>query len=393
MAVSASATLSPSPLRSGSKPSHAVEAVAQTQFWLRTKGLTASALPIDFRSANEDAGKSDIANLVMTLPSTRARQLDSKKLKALAQTWKQATTPGISADAPSNGVLDALLDRNPGLFADLRRLPVNAVAFYWPFHLEPLGRWGIYIFVDRLVEYSNGVKFAAPFFQEKSVSVLLHLVLFEIFHHEFYHHLVECAATTIEILADALGADIPGYIAYRRKVWEKAFKQHAHDPLEEALANAYAYHALGFISRVKVGYKDALVGSYQRNLSRFWLKEAAGYRSAGHYLSGAQIVGNSVLLAMILGRKPHPGLLQVAQSVMPSGYTAYVPKPDIPTYLVGSPEVLDLFHQLVPAPNETYCHLFWPFDTAPVERLLNARYQQIQAEKAAAKAARDKSRP
>ena len=116
---------------------------------------------------------------------------------------------------------------------------------------------------------------------------------------------------------------------------------------------------------MKTGYRDALVGCYQRALHAHWQREGPGYRNAGDYLSGAQIQGNSELLAMVLGCDPqdwHPALEQVAQSVMPNGFAAFIPKPDIPTYLVGKPEEIAAFHTLVPAPNETYCHLFWPFD-------------------------------
>jgi hypothetical protein len=67
-----------------------------------------------------------------------------------------------------------------------------------------MDRWGIYIFVDRLLNYAEQVRFRAPFFPDVSKELFMHLVVFEIFHHEFYHHLVESAATTLEIVADAL---------------------------------------------------------------------------------------------------------------------------------------------------------------------------------------------
>jgi hypothetical protein len=137
---------------------------------------------------------------------------------------------------------------------------------------------------------------------------------------------------------------------------------------------------------VKTGYRDAVVGSYQRNLEVQWSHEGPGYRNASAYLSGAQIRGNAELLAMIVGRQPHRSLDQVAQSVMPNGFAAFVSKPDIPTYLVGKPEEIAAFHRLVPAPNETYCHLFWPFDTSKIDILLKARHAERKAAARAAKA-------
>jgi hypothetical protein len=205
--------------------------------------------------------------------------------------------------------------------------------------------------------------------------VFLHLVLFEMFHHEFFHHVVESAATTIEILAVQLGATVPAYLDYRRKVYDRTFVWHPHQPLEEALANAYAYNSLSFISRVKTGFKDYLVQLYQAGLKRHWLREPEGYRDAEHYISGGQVAGCTDLLAMILGTEipAFEALERIARSVMPNGLTAYVSKPDIPTYFVGKPELVNQFYDLVPSPNETYCNLFWPLNTEAADRLVRER--------------------
>ena len=41
------------------------------------------------------------------------------------------------------------------------------------------------------------------------------------------------------------------------------------------------------------------------------------------------------------------------------GHSAYAQKPDIPTYLIGDESSITRFHDLVPAPNETYTRLHW----------------------------------
>jgi hypothetical protein len=128
-----------------------------------------------------------------------------------------------------------------------------------------------------------------------------------------------------------------------------------------------------------------LVGSYQKNIRAYWLKEGPGYRDAANYIDGEQIPGNGDLLAMLLGRKPHPGLLQIAQAVMPNGFSAFIRKPEIPTHFVGSLAEIDALYALVPAPNETYCELFWPLDTSRVDVLLKARQQQRKDAKIKAK--------
>lgn len=79
---------------------------------------------------------------------------------------------------------------------------------------------------------------------------------------------------------------------------------------------------------------------------------------------------------MMLGRSEpayNDELVRIASSVMPNGFTAYVSKPDIPTYFVGKPELVAKFYDLVPSPNETYCNLFWPIDTEAADRQVRER--------------------
>ena len=368
--------------------SRAEETLAATCDWLRSKRLTAETLPIDVRDVGTGQALLDPAQLVLGLPMDRARKWKKGELDELTKRWREARrdrAQPVFGVAPHQK-LDALLNRKERrVLLDFRRLPVNAIAFYRPFHLEPIDRWGIYIFVDRLLAYARRLKAVAPLFPGVSQELFLHLVLFEMFHHEFYHHLVESAATVLEILADAGGLPFPGYLAYRYAVHAGAFPWHPHQPLEEALANAYAYNSLGFISRVKTGYRDALVWHYQRALFPQWRTEGPGYCEAESYIEGDQVAGNAQLLAMLLGRPEHPRLEQVAAAVMPSGFSAFVGKPDIPTHLVGSPEEVKAFHEMVPAPNDTYCNLFWPLDDGPASRALRERHEENEARRRALK--------
>jgi hypothetical protein len=67
---------------------------------------------------------------------------------------------------------------------------------------------------------------------------------------------------------------------------------------------------------------------------------------------------------------------------MPSGNSAFLQKPDVPTYLVGRPAALTKFAELIPAPNETYTSLFWLGDTSPVDEYLRERKKkEAQEEK------------
>ena len=107
-------------------------------------------------------------------------------------------------------------------------------------------------------------------------------------------------------------------------------------------------------------------------------EEPAGYRSAGTYIDGAYVSGAAQLLAMLLSSPdPDPAsLMLLAKTVMPNGNSAFLQKPDVPTYLVGSHDALIDFGRLVPAPNETYTSLFWLGDTSSVDDYLQKRKKE-----------------
>lgn len=227
--------------------------------------------------------------------------------------------------------------------------------------------------------YLNKVSFKPAAAHE----TLMHMVLFEIFNHEFFHHLVESTATTLEIISAAQGEPQPLYLMHRRSQRENEFRHH-HAPLEEALANAYAYNALSFISRVKLSFKTVSVRAYQRAVANHWRVEPAGYRDAAHYVGSAYVDGAAALIGQIL-QKPYlmheVPLASIAKHVMPSGFSAFVAKPDIPTWLVGNVDELRCFDALVPAPNEAYTQLFWPYDTSQYDNFLQVKSDEERAQR------------
>lgn len=81
-------------------------------------------------------------------------------------------------------------------------------------------------------------------------------------------------------------------------------------------------------------------------------------------------------------------LAVIAKHVMPSGFSALLAKPDIPTWLVGSPEQLQLFNRLVPAPNEAYTQLFWPYNTDSIDTYIVQKKAEEKARKVALDVAR-----
>ncbi|MCU0835999.1 MAG: hypothetical protein MUC77_16450 [Chromatiaceae bacterium] len=263
------------------------------------------------------------------------------------------------------------------------KLPADAMAFYRPFHFPPFDQWGIYLLVGPLLEYHKRLRTLAGRLNLYSNEILMHLVLFEVFNHEFFHHLAESAATFLEILAAARGDVEATYLSYHQDVRERYFPD-PHAPLEEALANAYAHNALSFISRIKTGYKTAVVKSYQEALKLHWQYEPPGYQHAGYYIDGAYVPGGAHLLAQMVGDPEavdQAPLSCLAKHLMPNGFTALAQKPDIPTYLVGSEADVKQFNLLVPAPNEAYTQLFWPYNTTAIDHYVQQKKAEEKAKK------------
>lgn len=320
------------------------------------------------------------------VPCQRAERIRKPELDALRKEYLAARKASTLTPAALNAVWKEYKDPRSAIKAlDIQRLPADALAFYRPFHFAPYDEWGIYLMVDRLLLHCRNL---SRTFKDKlfafNLETLLGCVLFEVFHHEFFHHQTECAATTIEILSAAFGTPRPVYKDY----WDNRFEhtglgRHPDHPLEEALANAYAYNSFSFLSRTQIGYKLVWVKLYQKVLEKCWPLEPPGYRSAASYIKGGYVDGGAQLLAM-LGASADldpASLLLLAKTVLPNGNSAFLQKPDVPTYLVGDEASLKEFRHLVPTPNETYTSLFWLGDTSHVDSYLQKRKQEEAASK------------
>ena len=234
--------------------------------WLSKHGLTNTAAVFDHAEDTFLPGADLRESVALAQPTNRhaSRPLTLEKFRELKERSKEIT-----------------LEHNPEeLWAALRnveenvrllnweKLPADAMAFYRPFHFAPFDQWGIYLLIGPLLGYhhelvrqSRQCKLFAP-------GVLMHLIVFEVFNHEFFHHLVESRATTLEVLLAAHDIVVPVYLRHRSRQVSNTFN-HLHAPIEEALANAYAYNALSFVCRVKVGFKTRTVNAYQRALERY----------------------------------------------------------------------------------------------------------------------------
>lgn len=342
--------------------------------WLLRNGLTAKAYAFDKEAHQEEQAWAVSAASVIGVPAHRAEGRTRAELKQL-QDKASASPTGVSHPDRWQSIWSEL--RNPEQAVrhlDVARVPADAIAFYRGFHFEQCDQWGIYIVVPRLLRYCSDLTRSLGSLKAFEPSVLASLVLFEVFHHEFFHHLVECTATTVEVLWPAPDrAPNPIYLNYRRGSWQAVLGRRADDPLEEALANAYAYNSFSFMSRVQGGYLAGVSRLYQRALERHWACEPPGYRDAAPYVNAGRLDGARMLVERILctsGECQKLPIRMLVDAVFPSGHTAFWQKPDIPTYLVGTPAELEAFERLVPAPNATYSNLFWQHDTGPLDAFI-----------------------
>ncbi len=361
--------------------------------WLQGNGLTYNGERFDRPSSASPLGPQELDNGLALAQATgrhASQPLTSEELKKLKDSFKDVS-PGVSQEALWGAVLDASSSIRS---LSWQKLPAEAMAFYRPFHLPPVDQWGIYLLIEPLLNYHNELLRLSQSLRLFSAETLMHLIAFEIFNHEFFHHLVESTATTLELILATQGEPQPVYLRHWHQQANNHF-EHPHAPLEEALANAYAYNALGFISRMKVGCKTASVKAYQQAIIEHWHFEPAGYRDARHYKGGGYIDGGTQLLAQLLNQ---PTIAEqvpisiIAKHVMPTGFSALMAKPYIPTWLVGSPEQLKLFNQLVPAPNEAYTQLFWPYNTDIIDTYIAKKKEEEKARKAALKAAQTQAK-
>lgn len=365
--------------------------------WLSREGLTQKGGEYELNGKTEaDDLLPPDSYIVLGLPSQRSARKGKEELKHLKQEKGNAFTQALEQRDRQKMWQESRNSENAIRELNIQRMPADALAFYRPFHYPPYDQWGIYLLVGRLLRYQEILRTSLGKLHTFSPETLAGAVLFEVFHHEFFHHLVEATATTIEILYASLeNSPCRLYLDYRSHQYEATLGEHPHKPLEEALANAYAYNSFSFMSRVKVGYQSIYVSLYQKALEKCWPREPAGYRAAGHYIKGSQRNGAKQLLAQLLGTKGQPcgvPLGMLAEKVFPSGHAAFFAKPDIPTYLVGTENELTRLDALIPAPNETYTSLFWPGNTTRLDDFIQRKKRiEREAKKQAKKQAKKHS--
>ncbi len=175
--------------------------------WLETEGLYAQAHTMDVRPGElqddecYDGTSVAIAQATQRNPIVRNTQ---KELKTVKEQYKKKIPDGVSEESVWGAVQDPYSTVRA---LNWQRLPADAMAFYRPFHYPPFDQWGIYLLVGSLLSYFSRLQKISANLKLYSPEVLMHLVLFEIFNHEFFHHLAESTATNLEILSAPVKAE------------------------------------------------------------------------------------------------------------------------------------------------------------------------------------------
>jgi hypothetical protein len=169
-------------------PSHGELAWDELLEWLIGKGLTSRAYAFD-RGQEHGPLLTENHVSVIGVPSHRAEAKTRSELKALRDKAAKSTTM-IGQKESWQAIWSELRDPEAATRQlDIARIPADAIAFYRAFHFEPLDQWGIYIVLPRLFDYCSQLENSLGRLKAIDRSVLMSLVLFDVFHHEFFHHL------------------------------------------------------------------------------------------------------------------------------------------------------------------------------------------------------------
>jgi hypothetical protein len=152
----------------------------------------------------------------------------------------------VEGDTEDRGTLPSALDASK-----LGDVNPDVLAYYLPYHYYRRETWGVYMRAEGIAQLAQGLK-GEPL--ESRDAALLDAARWILYEHEYYHCVVETAATKAELIASSS--------VYGPYLSDVAGGQH-----EESLANA---HALGVAHRRFSNLATAL---------RAWMsRQPAGYR-------------------------------------------------------------------------------------------------------------------
>lgn len=355
--------------------------------WLEQNQYTAGAKEFwEFNLVDNDPSVRENISLYSSSDSIWEKHKPFEQAQMTKEQWddlRDKNTPEFDeyTDKHEKDIVNDVLKKPRQIQVSIKRLPPDALAFYRPFHYSPYHEWGIYFVLPKYLQYVEDImtsltKKYSMFIPE----IVATLVLFEVFHHEYYHHLVESSAFTLETILTEFEIRKSIYLPYNRKKQSKEVEQYnPHIPLEEALANAYGYNSISFAKRTKLTFDMGVMKAYQSVLKRHWSIEPPGYRDAENYIGDKTIDGNISLLKIMMNSSPDKNIEAVERivaRVMPSGFTSMVPKPEIPTYFLGDKRDFEELMRYVPNPKAAYAYLDFPFNTNKISDLAKAEKER-----------------
>jgi hypothetical protein len=154
-------------------------------------------------------------------------------------------------------------------------------SWYQSYHFNPKGKWGIHIRRDSLTVA------AARFIKEGmllSVQPIdaVKAAFFYLYNHTIFHHVIENAASLVEIL---LGNPFK-YLTYLSNIYTQVFNSTL--CIEESLANTY------LLSKADSSFLD------RRGLMAHLMKQGPGYGDFSKYLNSDLAKGSRVLISQII---------------------------------------------------------------------------------------------
>jgi hypothetical protein len=221
-------------------------------------------------------------------------------------------------------------------FGDLEISGFDAIAYYRSFHYEPQYAWGIYI-------KKSGIQSVAEWLLEANVNDrdgnllmlddCLNLAYFFILFHETYHFLIDLLATKQEI-----SNQTPYYYQYKEKYYWPCLKRNVSiiegEPLEEALANAFALRMLcnEFGDEMFATPMNFIVMTDK--IRQMMNNQPAGYRNFADYMTdSAYLRGNSLIYLKMMNS-------EIKQAEFGSWYVfepslADLAKAQVPVYILN----------------------------------------------------------
>lgn len=211
---------------------------------------------------------------------------------------------------------------------------IEAIAWYRSYHWYPTERWGIYILdegiyyiADRIFRKSGlMLENGRPLDTLDFLQLGFKLLLF----HEFFHYITDVAASTLEV------ANRPThsyYVHYVKNVY--THPRGRDEPLEEALANAFAYRRIRRLLS-KNHYNNC--SKTLSVLGKFFCKQPQGYSAFCEFRKGSKFALGERKLGICIreGTIPPRGAAPLERLFW---WWPYMNFGEVPTYILNTPSI------------------------------------------------------